>query len=278
MRQPLPVILLGLALASGIFGIVKIAFAFFAWLLQPEDPIFRRHLDTLWDKLHLVSLHDAAIGVLRTIYSRLDGVFSEDRAYTKFVFVCLVINYLCSLLGLGFISANYLFHQGFVRSITELTFGVHFGLLVLALWLALLDAGSLYLTIVFLRRISTRARFSTVLLHIVGELAVLVAVFLIAMAAFHFVLDPGTYGRVRIFPLPITWAVLSKIPELVRDLPSRPPHYFYTIGTLTVFAAFPTLTYCFALLGLVFVWPKWMWRFIRRVIFLITTDKAPVMK
>jgi hypothetical protein len=264
-----------LALAVAVFGAVKILFTFFAWLFQPEDPLFRRHLDTLWDKLHSASLHDAAIEVLGTIHARLDAVFSHEGSYEKFSAVCLVVNYICCVLWVGHISTTY-FHVGFIRSVIELGFGSHLGLFLLALSLAILDAGSLYLTIALLGHIAAKSQFSTVLLHIVAEIAVIIAVFLVAMAVFHFIIDPRRpVGPGLGF---ILWAILSRIPELLQNLPSRPLQYFYVLGTLTAIAAFPTLTYAVALFGLVLIWPAWMWRCIRRIIYLVTTDKAPVMK
>jgi hypothetical protein len=97
------------------------------------------------------------------------------------------------------------------------------------------------------------------------------------MAQFHFIAEPWLYEPGNWLGS-VVWAILARIPELLHALPFRPLKYFLFVGILTLNCAFPTLAYL-AVLGLMcLIWPRWVWLVVRRVIYLLTTNKSPVLK
>jgi hypothetical protein len=260
-------------IAGALFGLTKAAFGFLGWLLEPEDRVFKKHLDALWDRLHEGSLHSGAIRVLAIIHDRLQSKFDDDSVKRGFFWCCFVINYVASIFALGVLLPE---KTGLFAWIASFTWREYFALSLLAIVLAFLSRGSLELTIRFLRHVVTHSNLKIIIGHIVLQIAVTFVVFAVAMAYFNFIIAPGEY-HVSKWPGGTTLGVLSRIPELLTELPLRPTNYFVFLGILTLTCAFPTAVYLAVLAATCLIWPRWIWLLVRRVVFLIASNKTPVL-
>lgn len=275
MQFPLPAIVVWIVVSAALFGLVKLVFAFFGWLLEPEDRVFRKHLDALWDELHKRTLYQSVNRTLIVIHYRLLSLFETDRASKVFFWCSFAVSYLISLIALGFFGAS---EKGtFIGTIASISPVGHFGLLFLAMVLAFLAKVSLQTTTALLWHITSGSKLSVIILHALLQIALILIAFVITMAQFHFIAEPWLYEPGN-WPGSVVWAILARIPELLHALPFRPLKYFLFVGILTLNCAFPTLAYLAALGLMCLIWPRWEWLVVRRVIYLLTTNKSPVLK
>lgn len=261
--------------AGAVLGTIKLVFSFFGWLLESEDHVLRRHLDGVWDRLHSTSLHEAVLDLLNKVHSRLSSVFEDKKSYKIFFVACLFVNYVCSVLALAFIGSLGQF--GFIESIRYINVLGHIGLLFLSSILSLIDCASLGFTLQLLRRVDSRTSVSQILMHSVLQWGLIACSFVLAMACLHFVTEPRRYVVEHDFPGAYVWVVLRRIPELVAAIPGRPFEYLLLLSIITATAAAATLVYILLVVGLLVMWPRWSWYLIRRSIFVLTTDKSPVL-
>jgi hypothetical protein len=177
--------------AASLFGLVKVLFVFCGWLLEPEDRILKKNLDSIWDLLHKLTLYEAAIHTLSKIYTRLESTFQMRRASVTFFWCCIAGSYLVTFITIVLVSAQ---KETFVDAIRSITPQGYFGILVLTLSFAFLARASLWTTIAFLRHIITGSTLSILILHAFFQVAIVLSTFVLAMAVFHFVLEPWLYN------------------------------------------------------------------------------------
>ena len=257
-------------------GLVKILFSFASWMLALHDKVFRTHLDELWDNLHAMTLHESVALVLQAIGVRLRATLERENAQTSLFFAFLIFNYVACILSLVVLGTSH--GYGIITSLKYINFGGYVGLLGLSITLSFIDILSMRVTAAFLVRVGSRNGRVHTIANFALSICVIAFAAMTAMLVFHFVTEPRYYYPLPLWPGGAVWSIISRAPSLLDALPQRPTWYFLLIGFFATAASLPTIIYIFSLGLLLTVRPDPIWRGVRRIIFLLTTEKRPILE
>lgn len=283
--------------AAAVFGVIKISFLFFDWVLSDDGDIFvRKQLDVLWEKLDKYSLKEILHLSLTRLVLRVREAYRKTKhPVIKLFVITFTINFLSVLLAM-FLESVYLegnsYFEGYESVILKFGDDRYFiyACIVLPLLGMILDCVSLFITWVLLRNAAAASSLIVAINHLIIDVTLaLVAVCWMAFCLF-LVSEISVFINVPAVPpevglrgiqevLVSSWD--SVISEFVPFFFSADAWSFtVTILVVSISAAFPTFAYSvlLAVCILVHVTPRWLHRFITRCIYLITTEDTPVLK
>lgn len=262
-----------------VFAVFKLLFGFLGWFSRDvKDKLYQDRLETVWLQLQEYSLADIVHIGLDRLVNRVRETFSSKRnALVWFVLFSLVINFFSCLIAWT-IMGVYLDAGRTFKVILD----------VVKMFIFLLPLKLCFITIA-----------TTLLGSIFDLISILITWYFIKSAARvrsiirtlrHLAIDSfiAVMASLWAFVCLMLWNILSEGIDF-SDLLNIPKASFLIIvnkmaGGIFIIvtgisAAFPTIAYIF--IGLVSLaahfTPKPVHRFISRIIYLVTTDKKPVL-
>ena len=219
-----------LATFIAVFTLVKMAFGFLGWYSRiGKDHIYRRHLESLLDRLDSETISDIAHLALGRFVVRVSGILPS---LSKQLLICIFVACVLPILdAIGYLWLGIPFEFGYMFSV-----GHYFVCSLLSLW-------SLHITLYLVTKAAVSKSAWILNLHVVADIIVFVLITLITgvWCVMYFLLLPtdGTDGLRIVIPLAI---------HLILNPPPLEEFYLYALIGIP---AVPSVLYLCILCGLV---------------------------
>ena len=273
------------ATAVFVFGLVKWVFGALSWLFPESDEITRIGLDNAVDTLDRKSLFEIGRGLLRKLLLPVLHLIREKKNIVYLSLGLILLNTVTFLVCAGLmISTHFASIQGGVAATWSSVVGAGIGnftamSLLVALLAGFFDLASLAITVFLLLRAVRATTGWTLTKHLILDILVAIVACLWAYGILS--LTVSTFYN-DMLPQVIEWSRGNPdrflLPTLSETLNANPRVWFVVIG-LGLSACFPTLIYLIVVIPflLLRVLPNSLKHGIAKVIYLLTTDKKPVL-
>ena len=277
------------AIAGSVFVIFKIAFGFLAWLFPESDTTYRSQLDALFDLLDSYTLFELGHSFLQRIVSRIQSLLENKKTVFAIIIIgSLLFNAIVALAGIATVSAynaysfgpwvdNYSdFWGAFLNMPILKSFGTIFIVGVLG---TIFDFISVLITLVLIRMASRAKSIASLLFHIGIDILVTAISLIWAYFAFTIILDWAYQDILKVI-VDFEMDPADFIHQTMAGTLAAVPELWYVIIGFGLSTALPTLGYLSVLLGLLIlrIIPSDLQKFFKKIVFLITTDRKPVLK
>ena len=285
-----------LAYAIAAFTLAKLAFSFLGWYSQAgEDKIYRKHLDSLFDRLHELTLFELAHGLLVRLVRRVRETFGSGwKAIGVFLLVCLVLNAIslvvCDFILVVIAGAPEVFTDPeYYWGDNNLTpFMILFGAILIGLILCdLVSSVTTWLLLIHVIKVNSIGRIA---IHFVVDILVVSVAFFFSWLLFmgsnpHMIIAVAGHMEWENRGFPPLSFVSEAMPYIIRMISeslsfasyeNSELRYLFIGLILTLTSALPTVCYLFitSALLMAYLLPH---RILIKAIYLVTTDSKPVL-
>lgn len=279
-------LLIVLGTAVFCFALVRILFGFLAWLFPEADDLYRARLDAFFDRLDETPIFEVGRDVLQRLILPVRRFFARRlRAYAVVGLVSLVLNAAVFVAASAWVIGFYLWDESGLDAVLWAAgqadpLDVVGLVLLVGLLGAVFDLLSLAVTLYLLNKASLAKNAGALVEHLGIDVVIAAVSCLWAYAIFDIVLrlyyeqlvpfwaaytddQPEQYLR------PTMWDTLQVSEQL-----------WYGVIWLGISVSLPTLIYLAALLPVLAlrIIPRAVQRGLSRVVYLISTDRQPVLK
>lgn len=278
-----------LSASAFAFACTKLFFGLLGWYSQIEqDQLYRKHLDEIWDNLYSQTSAQIVHGLLSKLVMEGNRLWKGfHHPLIGFLFISASANLLSYVIGASAFELGIAGELVTLRALlglparTQLSFGHSWAIaMLLSAMLVLFDCLSLFVTWKLLKRAVQSESLFVTAMHLIADFVVTYLAVVWSFASYFLVL---AMIRVDVFSLTeigigLSRALISPLAFILGPRGFGAPA-FVLLASLGFTAALPTILYSLigATLLAMHAAPRWIRTVLLRVIFLVSTDRTPVL-